>query len=179
MSIHFVNSLDGWGVTETQIVRTNDGGITWYNVTPPNLTETGYSVTMDVLDNSRVWVHLPDYDNYPNSGTFHHTTDGGLNWNSATSPFSGGDIHFLDETNGWVLADLGVGAALLDVGEGLDDRGLTQDEVLLADRELVLDAPPLYGLDPLGRSVDGVDHGVGQAALAVLQAQDERGGVDL
>ncbi len=28
VSIHFVNSLDGWGVTETQIVRTNDGGIT-------------------------------------------------------------------------------------------------------------------------------------------------------
>lgn len=110
VSIHFINSLDGWGVTETQVVRTNDGGITWYNVTPPGLTEVGYSVNMEVLDNSLVWVQLPDYNNYPNSGTLYRTTDGGLNWNSATSPFSGGDIHFLDESNGWVLADLGVGA---------------------------------------------------------------------
>ncbi|HSO11471.1 MAG TPA: hypothetical protein VLT51_03790 [Anaerolineales bacterium] len=110
VSIHFINSLDGWGVTETQIVRTNDGGITWYNVTPPDLTETGYKVAMDVLDNDHVWVHLPDYDNYPNSGTLYRTTDGGLAWVTASSPFSGGDIHFLDVNNGWVLADLGVGA---------------------------------------------------------------------
>lgn len=110
VSIHFINSLDGWGVTETQIVRTNDGGITWYNVTPPDLTETGYKVAMDVLDNDHVWVHLPDYDNYPNSGTLYRTTDGGLAWVTASSPFSGGDIHFLDVNNGWALADLGVGA---------------------------------------------------------------------
>jgi hypothetical protein len=75
--------------------------------------------------------------------------------------------------------DLGVGTSLPHVGKRLDDRGLALDELLLADRELFLDAPPLDGLDPLGRVVDGVDDRVGEAALAVLQAQDERGGVDL
>lgn len=110
VSVQFLNSLDGWGVTETQIVRTNDGGITWYNLTPPGLTEVGYSVSMEVLDNSLVWVQLPDYNNYPNSGTSYRTTDGGLSWDSATSPFSGGNIRFLDANNGWALADLGVGA---------------------------------------------------------------------
>ena len=28
IDIQFLNELDGWAVTETQIVRTNDGGIT-------------------------------------------------------------------------------------------------------------------------------------------------------
>lgn len=110
VSIHFLNSLDGWGVTEAQVVRTNDGGITWYNVTPPGLTEAGYGVVTDVLDNGHVWLLLPDYDNYPHTGTLYRTSDGGLSWTSMPSPFSGADISFLDEQNGWALADLGVGA---------------------------------------------------------------------
>jgi photosystem II stability/assembly factor-like uncharacterized protein len=95
-------------VTETQIIRTNDGGITWYNVTPPGLGETGYSVRMEVLDTGHVWVQLPDYDNYPHSGTLYRTSDGGLSWASSPSPFSGADLAFVDTDNGWALADLGV-----------------------------------------------------------------------
>ena len=110
VSIHFINSLDGWGVTEAQVVRTNDGGITWYNVTPPGLTETGYSVEMFVLDANHVWVQRPDYENYYNNGFLYRTTDGGLTWSNINTPFSGSDIQFLDANNGWALADLGVGA---------------------------------------------------------------------
>lgn len=106
--ISFTNSLDGWGVTETQIVRTNDGGITWFNVTPPGLTETGYSVEIEVLDNSHVWVQLPDFANYPHSGMLYRTLDGGLSWTSSASPFSGAHLAFLDADTGWALADLGV-----------------------------------------------------------------------
>src|SRR5215212_1503099 len=51
VSLDFLNELDGWGVTETQIVRTNDGGVTWYNVTPPDVAEAGFGVSMFVLDN--------------------------------------------------------------------------------------------------------------------------------
>src|SRR6185503_13054651 len=78
VSIQFLNELDGWGVTETQIVRTNDGGITWYNVTPTEVTEAGYSVDTFVLDNNHVWMQLADLDNFPNSGSLYRTTDGGL-----------------------------------------------------------------------------------------------------
>lgn len=108
VSIHFVNSLDGWGATETEIVRTNDGGVTWYNLTPIGLSETGYSVEMFVLDADHVWVQMPDYENYYSNGFLYHTSDGGMNWSSINTPFSGGDIQFLDANNGWVLADLGV-----------------------------------------------------------------------
>ena len=109
-SIHFINSLDGWGVTETQIVRTNDGGATWYNSTPPDITETGYGVEMFVLDNDHVWMHIPDFDHFPNSGFLYRTSDGGATWTNTNTPFSGGEIQFLDANDGWVLADLGVGA---------------------------------------------------------------------
>src|ERR1044071_5816549 len=34
--IDMMDELNGWGVTEREIARTNDGGLTWYNVTPTN-----------------------------------------------------------------------------------------------------------------------------------------------
>ena len=110
ISINFVNSLEGWGVTETQIVRTNDGGITWYNVTPPNVTEAGYNVDIFVLNNESVWIHLPSFENYPNSGFLYRTADGGLTWTLSNTPFSRVRIKLFDPANGWALADLGVGA---------------------------------------------------------------------
>lgn len=110
IQIHFLNERDGWGITETQIVRTNDGGVTWYNVTPPEVTETGYSVDWFVLDNDHVWIQQPDNANYPFAGFQYRTTDGGLNWNKIDVPFSGAHISFLDPNNGWALADLGIGA---------------------------------------------------------------------
>ncbi|MGE5774653.1 MAG: WD40/YVTN/BNR-like repeat-containing protein [Chloroflexota bacterium] len=109
IEIHFLNELDGWGVTELQIVRTNDGGITWYNVTPPDATEIA-GVAMFVLDATHVWMLKPDFNNFPNNGLLYRTIDGGLTWTISSTPFSGGDLTFIDVNNGWMLADLGVGA---------------------------------------------------------------------
>lgn len=110
VAIQFLNEMDGWGVTETQIVRTNDGGVTWYNVTPPTVTETGYSVNLFALSADHVWMQKPDFSNYPNSGFLNRTSDGGMTWTTITVPFSGSRLTFLDESNGWALADLGAGA---------------------------------------------------------------------
>ncbi|HEU0295754.1 MAG TPA: hypothetical protein VFR47_23645 [Anaerolineales bacterium] len=110
VKLDMLNELDGWGVTATQIVRTNDGGLTWYNVTPPDVTETGYGVQYLVRDANTAWVQIPDFNSFPNSGFLYRTRDGGMNWSKSTTPFSGGDLEFLDEDNGWMLADLGVGA---------------------------------------------------------------------
>ena len=108
--IQFLNELDGWGVTETYVVRTNDGGVTWYNVTPPDVDETGYTVETFFLDQNHAWVQKPDFNNFPNNGLLYHTVDGGLTWTISSTPFSGGDLSFVDEKHGWMLADLGVGA---------------------------------------------------------------------
>lgn len=110
IAIQFFNELDGWGLTETYIVRTNDGGINWYNVTPADLDEAGFAVQMFILDNDHAWVQKPDFNNFPNNGLLYHTADGGRTWGISSTPFSGGDLSFLDADNGWVLADLGVGA---------------------------------------------------------------------
>ncbi len=117
-SLIFIEMLDevyGWGVTETEIVSTNDGGVTWYNVTPPGLTDVGYSVFTDFLDTSHAWVQTVDPNNYPNGGTLYRTSDGGLTWEAHETPFSAGDMEFMDENNGWMMADLGVGAGSMAI----------------------------------------------------------------
>jgi len=110
VEVQFLNELDGWGVTETQIVRTNNGGVTWYNVTPPDATISGQSVGTFILDNDHAWLQIPDFNNFPNNGLLYRTTDGGLTWTVSSTPFSGGDLNFIDPNKGWMLADLGVGA---------------------------------------------------------------------
>jgi photosystem II stability/assembly factor-like uncharacterized protein len=110
IALDMFNELDGWAVTGAEIVRTNDGGLTWYNVSPPDMTETGYSVDTFFLDNEHAWVQKPDLEKYPNSGTMYRTEDGGLTWGNFVVPFSRGDLNFIDAEHGWVMADLGVGA---------------------------------------------------------------------
>jgi hypothetical protein len=110
VEIQFLNELDAWGITETQVVRTNDGGITWYNVTPPDLAETGITDSTFILDQDHAWVQKPDFNNFPNNGLLYHTADSGLTWIVSSTPFSAGDLSFLDANNGWMLADLGIGA---------------------------------------------------------------------
>ena len=78
ISIEMIDTVNGWGITNTQIVRTNDGGVTWYNVTPPDIAETGYSVATQFLDATHAWLQFPDPNNYPNGGTMYHTSDGGI-----------------------------------------------------------------------------------------------------
>lgn len=149
VSVRFLNEIDGWGVTETQIVRTNDGGITWFNVTPPNLREVGYSVEIDVLDNNHIWVQKADADKYPNGGFLYRTSDGGLTWTESTTPFSGGDMDFLDANNGWILADLGVGAGSMGISIfQTSDGGATWEQKFTNDPNLsgAGDSLPLGGL---------------------------------
>ena len=110
IELNMLDELNGWGVTRAEIARTNDGGINWYNVTPPELKEIGLGVDTYVLDNDHVWVQQPVFEKFPNSGTLYRTADGGLTWTISTVPFSRGDLNFIDSEHGWMLADLGVGA---------------------------------------------------------------------
>jgi photosystem II stability/assembly factor-like uncharacterized protein len=149
LEIQFFNELDGWGVTETFIVRTNDGGITWYNVTPPDVEEMGSAVETFILDKDHAWVQKPDFNNFPNNGLLYHTADGGLTWIISSTPFSGGDLSFIDADNGWMLADLGVGAGSNAVAVfQTTDGGATWTQTYTNDPNLpdASDSLPLGGL---------------------------------
>jgi photosystem II stability/assembly factor-like uncharacterized protein len=149
MALDMFNELDGWGVSDINIVRTNDGGVTWYNVTPPEIEETGFGVDLFVLDAEHAWMQKPDFSDYPNSGFLYRTTDGGLTWKDSAVPFSRGDIYFVDEENGWMLADLGVGAGSNAVAIfQTTDGGFTWEQTYTNDpnQPNALDSLPLSGI---------------------------------
>ena len=149
LEIQFFNELDGWGFTERYLLRTNDGGITWYNVTPPDLEEVGSTVGTFFFDKDHAWVQKPQSENYPRNGLLYYTVNGGLTWTISSTPFSGGDLNFLDADNGWMLADLGVAAGSHGVAVfQTSDGGETWTQTYTNDPNLpdAGDSLPLGGL---------------------------------
>jgi photosystem II stability/assembly factor-like uncharacterized protein len=149
LEIQFFNELDGWGLTERYLVRTNDGGFTWYNVTPPDLEEMGSTVGRYFLDEDHAWVQKPESENYPYNGLLYYTADGGLNWTPSSTPFSEGELKFLDANNGWTLASLGVAAGSHGVAVfQTSDSGETWTRTYTNDPNLpdAGDSLPLGGL---------------------------------
>lgn len=109
-SLSMLSETDGWAVTDQAVVRTADGGTTWYNVSPPNIAGPGYGFSHAFLDALHGFVVVPDADDQMHKGTLYRTDDGGLHWTSVSVPFGSGDLHFLDLQNGWAMVSLGVGA---------------------------------------------------------------------
>lgn len=175
ISIEMLDEVFGWAMTEEKIIRTNDGGATWYDVTPPNLEGAGYMVFADFLNADQAWLQSPDMNRYPNGGTLYRTNDGGLNWETFDTPFSGGSLKFVDEENGWALADLGVGAGSMAVSIfKTRDGGATWDRAFTNDPNLAGagDSLPLGGIKnfilPLNEDtawVGGVIYAPGQTYL--------------
>lgn len=175
--IHMIDVVNGWGVTDRQIVRTNDGGVTWYNVTPPGITETGYMAASqsEFLGLTHAWLQIADPNNYPNGGSMYRTVDGGLTWKSSATPFSGGSISFLDPSHGWLMADLGVGAGSMPVSIfQTSDGGATWNQTYTNDPNLegAGETLPMSGLKydiiPLDMQtawIHGVTYSTGTAYL--------------
>lgn len=109
--VEFLDDLNGWGTATNgsgSILRTVDGGRTWYDLTPPGNPPIGYSSTLAVVDGLHAWLLLPNADYF--TGGLWRTSDGGLNWDVIQVPFGGGSLQFLDESTGRMLADRGAAA---------------------------------------------------------------------
>ena len=83
----------GWATGNAYVLRTTNGGATWYNVTPP----TASSVRSGFFPNASLgWFLSPD--------SIYRTTDGGASWTRYYVPFNGGYMQFLDQASGFVLS---------------------------------------------------------------------------
>ena len=147
--LHMLNELDGWAITENAILRTTDGGSTWYNVSPQGVTEFGYGTANTFLNASQAWVMVTDWSDPVGSGLLYRTSDGGLTWTVYPVPFGGGDLTFIDDDNGWMMASLGVAAGSMGVAiYQTDDGGATWTQTYTNDPNLAnaSDSLPLGGI---------------------------------
>ncbi len=170
IDIAMLDEVYGWGITESEVVRTNDGGVTWYNVTPAGLNEAGYFVYADFFDSTHAWLQLPDMNNQPNGGMLYRTSDGGLTWETFNTPFSGGAFKFIDEQNGWMMADLGVGAGSNAVSIfKTSDGGETWNRTYTNDPNLegAGDSLPLGGIKGVMLPLDGQTAWIGGVVYAL------------
>ncbi|HEX2995127.1 MAG TPA: CARDB domain-containing protein, partial [Anaerolineales bacterium] len=91
--LFMLDDATGWAIGNNLVLRTWDGGATWYNITMPNV----YSVLNGYFpDVNQGWALAPN--------EVYHTVDGGTRWSRYEVPFSGGYIQFLDDLHGFVLS---------------------------------------------------------------------------
>jgi photosystem II stability/assembly factor-like uncharacterized protein len=143
-SLEMLDANDGWALTDTGVVRTQDGGATWYDVTPGSLN--GAPVSPFFLNASTGWLVAMGAD--PTSGSLYHTSDGGSSWKSVSVPFGGGSLKFVDPMNGWEL--VGLSAAMSHEAVAIfrtTDGGTTWSKVFTNDPGIPgsSDSLPLVG----------------------------------
>ncbi len=147
-AIHMLDENSGWGISETQVLRTIDGGVTWYDIGPKEASQLGYAATSVFLDAQHGWVLVADQQDML-KGTLYRTSNGGAAWDSIAVPFGGGDLEFLDAKNGWMMASLGAGAGSMAIAVYRTTDGgstWTQDYINDPTQPNAGDSLPLGGL---------------------------------
>jgi len=91
--LFMMDSSNGWAIGNSYVLRTGDGGATWYNVSMPGVSSVRNGFFQD---SNKGWALTPD--------ALYRTIDGGIRWTQYDVPFNGGYIQFLDDNNGFVLS---------------------------------------------------------------------------
>lgn len=111
VSLRMVTESAGWALTGTAVLRTNDGGETWADVTP----ESGTGTTVGAAsfpDADRGWFTAVR-EGDPAVVIF-RTADGGRSWQKAAAesryPFFAVKLQFIDARCGWLMVSQGVAA---------------------------------------------------------------------
>jgi len=121
LSIRMFSETAGWGIGNLagdptdHILRTNDGGITWTRVTPPE--PPGKRATGGFLDLQNAWVIYVERPPAasPTSTQVWRTTNGGANWTqnnldvSGSEYFDPSEVMFVSAQVGWLLGHVGAG----------------------------------------------------------------------
>ena len=122
LEIHMATQTQGWAIgtlmdAYDHILRTEDGGYTWEDVSPP-LLGTATKAAAFFQGSENAWVLYTDTDIGPltDAPSVWVTTDGGNTWGGVSLPLSGmeeffapGNFTFTDFSRGWLLVHVGAG----------------------------------------------------------------------
>ena len=138
-SLKMIDAKDGWGIANQSLLRTDNGGKSWSNVTPtemetvvstiPTLAQgfNYYEFKAAFLDAKTAWIAAPGLDGI----TFFHTVDGGRTWQKTelvvstpqqVYPIQIISFAFLNTQTGWLLRSTGMAA-----GQGFIELYQTQN----------------------------------------------------
>jgi len=90
-SMYMLDASNGWALGEQDVLRTYDGGQTWYSVLPESMPPSGFFPST-----TKGWV-------ISNAFEIVRTTNGGSSWTRYSTPFNQGYLHFVDDNIGYVL----------------------------------------------------------------------------
>ena len=91
--LFMIDASNGWAIGNAYVLRTFDGGATWYNVTTSGVASIRNGFFQDM---NKGWILTTD--------SVYRTIDGGITWSRYSVPFNGGYLQFLDDLNGFVLS---------------------------------------------------------------------------
>jgi photosystem II stability/assembly factor-like uncharacterized protein len=112
--IQMVSAAQGWalgniGDPSDHVLRTADGGNTWWDISPPEATPQGDGekrAEAFFLDSETAWVIYNPYE------IIWQTMDGGMTWEPSISAYTGllgAAFWFADKDHGWLMKYLDAG----------------------------------------------------------------------
>jgi photosystem II stability/assembly factor-like uncharacterized protein len=129
-SVHMINELQGWGIANQSVLRTDNGGKSWSNVTPTGIetivstipAESLHSFELKgvYLDAQTGWIAAPGFDRI----TFFHSGNGGRTWQATelvvstpqqVYPIYIISLTYLNAQTGWLLRSTGASTGHEDV----------------------------------------------------------------
>jgi photosystem II stability/assembly factor-like uncharacterized protein len=121
IEITMSDTVQGWGIAQANdgsdhILRTYDGGVSWWDITPPESAPSDDSYLKAAaffLDADNAWVSFSPYE------IIWRTSDAGITWLPARTALAtklGADLYFADRTNGWIMKYLDAGMSHVYTG---------------------------------------------------------------
>ena len=179
--VHMVDASIGWAVTDTHLLRTEDGGNSWFDRTPTdragapleNELSLGYGQFGGRLPNAAflgadtVWIALPSVDKV----TVLSTSDAGLHWEKGILALQrttgeAGDvaeivgIDFVNADDGWIVTSLGAAAGSQPVAvHRTSDGGLSWKTAVMPTPEMPSPGGLPFGGDKTGFGFVDAQHG--------------------
>ncbi|WP_126578339.1 WD40/YVTN/BNR-like repeat-containing protein [Tengunoibacter tsumagoiensis] len=106
-SIRMLNATSGWALSETDILKTQDGGLHWKSLRQIQVGGLDAQPQGAFMDSNHAWVAYHDAQGPNGTFTILRTTDGGASWQNSniSSALDGiSTPHFVNTQWGWIEA---------------------------------------------------------------------------